>query len=120
MELVEVLKAMADETRLRILNLLFQETLCVCDLEAVLKLNQSNASRHLIKLKHSRLITSEKQAQWVYYSIDHSTLQNHAFIRTLLEQEVSKLPKSNKDRKRLIEYRERGGDCTHRVIFEGE
>ena len=47
----ETLKALADPNRLRVLNLLGDRTLCVCDLEEVLGLNQSNLSRHLAKLK---------------------------------------------------------------------
>ncbi|HTP58040.1 MAG TPA: ArsR family transcriptional regulator, partial [Spirochaetia bacterium] len=42
MDVSEVLKALADPNRLRILNLLHERTLCVCDLEAILELNQSN------------------------------------------------------------------------------
>ena len=45
MDVSETLKALADTNRLRILNLLHEETLCVCDLEAILELNQSNLSR---------------------------------------------------------------------------
>jgi len=68
MELADVLKALADENRLRILNLLGDQTLCVCDLEEVLKLNQSNLSRHLAKLKQVGLVSSKKRGLFVYYS----------------------------------------------------
>jgi DNA-binding transcriptional ArsR family regulator len=68
MDLTEVLKALADANRLRILNLLGDQTLCVCDLEDVLKLNQSNLSRHLAKLKQVGLVTSRKQGLFIYYS----------------------------------------------------
>ncbi len=68
MDLTEVLKALADPNRLRILNLLHENTLCVCDLEAVLQLNQSNLSRHLSKLKQAGIVTSRKKALFTYYS----------------------------------------------------
>jgi len=68
MELVEVLKALADPNRLRILNLLEDRTLCVCDLEEVLKLNQSNLSRHLAKLKQAGLVSARKQGLFIYYA----------------------------------------------------
>ena len=68
MDLSETLKALSDPNRLRILNLLGQGTLCVCDLEDVLKLNQSNLSRHLAKLKQAGLVTGEKKGLFMYYS----------------------------------------------------
>ncbi|MGD9156009.1 MAG: metalloregulator ArsR/SmtB family transcription factor, partial [Bacillota bacterium] len=60
MNLLKILKALGDENRLRILNLLRQKKLCVCELESVLNMTQSNVSRHLIKLKDAELIESEK------------------------------------------------------------
>jgi ArsR family transcriptional regulator len=68
MDVSEVLKALADTNRLRILNLLQEQTLCVYDLEAVLKLNQSNLSRHLSKLKQAGIVNAQKKALFTYYS----------------------------------------------------
>ena len=68
MDVSEVLKALADPNRLRILNLLHERTLCVCDLEAILALNQSNLSRHLSKLKQVGIVKAEKKALFSYYS----------------------------------------------------
>ena len=111
MELVDVLKALADETRLRILNVLCQESLCVCDLEDVLKLSQSNASRHLTKLRHCRLIVAEKQAQWVYYRINETLLAEQPSVRAILEQELGKGAKYQQDLSKLRQYRNQGGGC---------
>lgn len=111
MELVDVLKALADDTRLRIMNVLRQESLCVCDLEDVLKLRQSNASRHLIKLRHCRLIVAEKQAQWVYYRINEKMLAEQPFVKALLEQELDKSAKYQQDLTALKQYRDQGGGC---------
>ena len=60
-DIVQIFKALADENRIRILNLLRNGSLCVCDIEAVLNINQSNASRHLNKLKTAKIILSEKK-----------------------------------------------------------
>lgn len=68
MDLAEILKALADPNRLRVLNLLGDRTLCVCDLEEVLGLNQSNLSRHLAKLKHAGLVASRKQGLFMHYT----------------------------------------------------
>lgn len=111
MDIIEVIKALADETRIRILNVLNKETLCVCDLEEVLNLNQSNASRHLTKLKNARLITCEKKAQWVYYRVNEKILEEYSFVNELLKKELDKIPQCQKDMTRLKKYKERGGSC---------
>jgi ArsR family transcriptional regulator len=68
MDVSEVLKALADPNRLRILNLLQEHALCVCDLEAILELNQSNLSRHLSKLKQAGIVKARKQSLFTYYA----------------------------------------------------
>ena len=67
--LVELFKALSDETRLRILNLLYEQELCVCDVMEVLGISQSKASRHLIALKRVGLANDRREAQWMYYSL---------------------------------------------------
>ena len=66
---VDLFKALADETRLRILNLLYEQELCVCDVMAVLDISQSKASRHLIALKRAGLANDRREAQWMHYSL---------------------------------------------------
>jgi ArsR family transcriptional regulator len=68
MDISEVLKALADKNRIRILNLLHERTLCVCELEDILDLNQSNLSRHLATLRHAGIVTTEKKSLFTYYS----------------------------------------------------
>jgi ArsR family transcriptional regulator len=67
--LIELFKSLADETRLRILNLLCERELCVCDVMAVLNIPQSNASRHLTCLKRAGLVKDRREAQWMHYSL---------------------------------------------------
>jgi ArsR family transcriptional regulator len=63
-------KALADETRLKILWLLMgQEELCVCDIMGVLGIAQSKASRHLRYLFNSGLVTDRREGLWMYYRI---------------------------------------------------
>ena len=68
-ETVKVFKALADPARLRILMLLRQGELCVCQLMPVLKLHQSHVSWHLSVLKRAGLITDRRDGRWVYYSL---------------------------------------------------
>jgi len=119
-QVVEVVKALGDVTRLRILNLLQRETLCVCDLEEVLKISQSNASRHLAKLRQAGLIAGDKQAQWVYYRVEEASLQRYPFVRDLLTGELAKESACQKDEARLKKYRELGGSCERTVHIPEE
>jgi DNA-binding transcriptional ArsR family regulator len=67
--LVNVLKALSDETRLRIISLLYEKELCVCDIMVALHISQTKASRHLNCLRNAGMVKDRKQAQWVYYSL---------------------------------------------------
>ena len=66
-EFAEVMKAMSDETRLRILCLLQGRELCVCDLCEALGIPQAKASRHLAVLRATGLVLDERFAQWMHY-----------------------------------------------------
>lgn len=69
-EVVEIHKALADSTRLRILRVL-QELgeLCVCDVETGLDVSQSRASRHMTMLRQAGLVQDRRDGAWVYYRI---------------------------------------------------
>lgn len=93
MDIIEILKTLGDENRMRILNLLYvNKKLCVCDIEETLGLTQSNASRHLTRLKKEKLIIGEKRAQWVDYTINEAFLDSHPFVREILENELKEGP----------------------------
>lgn len=66
----QLFKALSDETRLRILALLSEGELCVCDLMAVLDLPQSTVSRHLAYLRHTGLVEDRRQGVWMYYRLE--------------------------------------------------
>ena len=60
-------KALADQTRLRILALLNSRELCACQIVAVFELANSTISKHLAILKQAGLIQSRKQGRWIYF-----------------------------------------------------
>ncbi len=64
-----VFKAFSDETRLRILFLLAERELCVCEIVAVLGMQQGKISRHLAVLKHAELVSDRRDGTWIYYSL---------------------------------------------------
>lgn len=110
MDLSEILKALADETRLRILNIIKDGEFCVCDVENALSLNQSNASKHLNKLKSTKIIKATKKAQWVYYSINEKTLETYPFIKILLDNSLIE-EQFGKDLENLKKYLETKKGC---------
>lgn len=69
-DLAETYKAIADKTRLHILALLCHDTLCVCELVAVLEMSQPAVSQHLQRLKRGGLVTEERRGSWVYYAVN--------------------------------------------------
>ena len=111
MELVEIFKALADETRIRMINLLREGELCVCDIESILSVQQSNASRHLYRLKAAGLIVAVKKSQWVYYSIHQKTLLRYPFLNEIIEDELGKIKACRQDLIRLHKRQAEGTSC---------
>ena len=62
-------KALADETRLRILGLLLAGEVCVCDIHDSLRISQPKASRHLAYLRRAGLVETRRDGLWVHYRL---------------------------------------------------
>ena len=71
-DLAELFKVFGDSTRIRILFVLFESEVCVCDLASVLGMTQSAVSHQLKILKNSRLIKSRREGKSVFYSLADS------------------------------------------------
>jgi ArsR family transcriptional regulator len=67
-------KALADETRLRILRLLAVREMCVCEVMVALELTQPTASHHLGLLENAGLVKDRKDGKWVFYSVANPEL----------------------------------------------
>ena len=74
---VKVLKALSSEPRLEMLGLLKRRTLCVGAISAKLGMTQSAVSQHLRILREAGLVTSQKRANWMHYSIVPRALRRH-------------------------------------------
>ncbi len=68
--IAEFFKIMGDPTRIKIINALFQNELCVCDLSNVLGMNQSAISHQLRILRNADLVKYRKEGKTVYYSLN--------------------------------------------------
>ncbi len=64
-----LMKALADDTRLRMVALLTHGELCVCHLAAALALGQPNTSQHLAVLRNAGVVDSRRCGSWVYYRL---------------------------------------------------
>ena len=79
-DLAELFKVFGDSTRIRILYVLFESELCVCDLAQTLNMNQSAISHQLKILKQAKLVTGRREGKSVFYSLadDH--------VRAIIDQ----------------------------------
>jgi ArsR family transcriptional regulator len=113
-ELVTIFKALSDETRLRIIKLLEQGELCVCDIVAALDMVQPKVSFHLSALKEAGIIKDRKQGRWIHYSLNGEDL----FRRMLLLSACERMKGASiaEDRKRLdtfLEHKKQPGELVN-------
>ena len=82
--LIKAMKALSDETRLRMLNILLERGCCVCEVMQALDISQSRASRNLRILQDAGFLKTRRDGQWVGYYIDRNTANRHARSLTQL------------------------------------
>ena len=114
---VQFFKALSEETRLRIMMLLTQGELCVCDLMFVLDEPQSKVSRHLAYLKHSGLTNSKRAGVWMHYCLKEPVDDVHRAQLDFLKGQLSHLPQFRMDREKLLELKKQGG-CKAMMKFK--
>ncbi len=73
----DIFQALADPTRLRLLNLLRRSEVCVCDLVEILGIPQPKISQHLAILRDVMLVTARKEGRWVHYSLSQPATLLH-------------------------------------------
>ncbi len=108
---VEMFKALGDETRLRILNLLTEREVCVCDMVDILQLGQSKVSRHLAVLRHAGLVDGRRDGMWVFYRLATARGDLHRQIRDWLLAIRHQNADSRQDLQRLGELAELPERC---------
>jgi len=82
-DLVKVYKALSDESRLRVLNLLLERECCVCEVMQALEISQSKASRILSALYDVGFLKLRKDGLWSLYSFDWEGMDAH--LKDILE-----------------------------------
>jgi len=104
-----ILKALGDRTRLRILGVLLQGEICVCDIHETLAIPQPKASRHLASLRKAGLVETRRQGLWVQYRLAELSDPRLATVVDAVRQALAHLDAVQRDAARL---RERGSSCT--------
>ncbi|MEJ5244413.1 MAG: metalloregulator ArsR/SmtB family transcription factor [Bacteroidota bacterium] len=89
---IEVLKAVSEPNRIRILMLLKKKPLCVCEITSILKLNTSTISSHLSILKNAGFIVDEKEGKWINYKISEEIDEYNSAILEVISNYFSDEP----------------------------
>lgn len=109
--MLATLKSLCDENRLRLLNILMHYELCVCEIEVLLGLSQSNVSRHLGILRNQKLISGSKDGQWVHYKVDARFSEENALLIAYLKQGFEREEVFIQDLERCKVYKESSLSC---------
>jgi ArsR family transcriptional regulator len=98
----EFFRALADRTRLRLLNLMRRDEVCVCFFVEILKTNQPKISRHLAYLRRAGIVGARRDGSWMHYRIvdppDADAARVLKDVMTWLENDVE----MNRERERLV------------------
>ena len=111
-DLIKATKALSDETRLRILNLLLERECCVCEVMQALGISQSRASRNLGILQNAGFLKARRDGLWIVYSIDWQAANRHAIsLAKLLRESPIANKILEKDKQRLRHTKRIGPGC---------
>lgn len=99
-ELTNLYKVLTDETRLRIIFLLYMEELCVCEITGILEVPQPAVSRNLAKLRDMGLVTDLRKERFIYYQLKK---EKTVLLDTLhtLQREIETYPQLQEDLDRM-------------------
>lgn len=102
--LADLMKAMADTTRLRILNLLLERECCVCEVMQALSISQTRASRNLSQLYDAGLLAQRREGLWtIYYLAPETTADHRGLIIQAVEEALRHNDQAAADRRHLRE-----------------
>jgi ArsR family transcriptional regulator, arsenate/arsenite/antimonite-responsive transcriptional repressor len=119
--LTAVFKALSDESRLRIINLLMHAgELCVCDIESIMGFTQTKVSRHLSYLKKAGLVDDRRKGLWMLYSIAKPKSAEHREVLECVGRFLQTNPVARNDARELIKNVRKGCCTTFSVLKPNE
>ena len=95
-------RALADYTRLRLLNLMGTDEVCVCFFVEVLKTNQPKISRHLAYLRRAGVVAARREGKWMHYRIVEPPDPHAARIFQEVREWLKADPDMQRDRERMV------------------
>jgi ArsR family transcriptional regulator len=114
-DLVKAFKALSDETRLRILNLLLERECCVCEVMQALEISQTRASRNLSALYDAGFLKLRKDGLWSLYSIDRQGMKPYyAHLVKAVKKGLEGNDVVTQDRARLKKAKRVGPGCVQK------
>lgn len=93
--LPEIFKALGDETRLKIVQMLLGKELCVCDILDAFDKTQPVISHHLKTLKHAGLVTDTRDGKWIYYSLSAEAFELIDNFISSMQQDIGTKDRQN-------------------------
>ena len=118
-DVMDVLKALADEGRVRILLALQGGELCVCQLIELLGLAPSTVSKHLSILRNARLVESRKDGRWMFYQLSKKArFPVQARLFDFVSRSVSDSAQAVADRKKLSRIRKEDMEALCRRVLK--
>ena len=95
-------RALADRTRLRLLNLMRDDEVCVCFCVEILKTNQPKISRHLAYLRRAGIVGARREGQWMHYRVAEPADVDAARILKEVMTWLANDQEMQRDRERLV------------------
>ena len=95
-KLINTFKVLSDETRIRILVMLYHKKLCVCELCGVLEESQPKISKHLAKLRDMGYVKDERQEQFIFYCLNSNDKVLTAILQDIVDN-IEEYPTLGKD-----------------------
>lgn len=95
-------RALADRTRLRLLNLMGSDEVCVCFFVEILKVNQPKVSRHLAYLRRAGMVEARREGTWMHYRVAAPADGDAARVLADVRAWLARDPEMQWDRKKLV------------------
>jgi ArsR family transcriptional regulator, arsenate/arsenite/antimonite-responsive transcriptional repressor len=99
----DLFKALADPTRLRLINLIGDSEVCVCFLVEILRISQPKISRHLAYLRRARIVIARRDGKWMHYRLTEPPDDHATRIFREVRASLSEHPEFQRDREKLVQ-----------------
>lgn len=109
-KLTDVFKLLSDETRLRMLMLLYKEALCGCELEGILAVPQPRISKNLAKMRDMNLVRDSRKEKFIFYSLKKDNAVLVSVLETVSEN-IDAYPVLKEDRLRMADKEKYAKTC---------